>query len=143
MHTRQVSVFLENVKGRLAEVTRLLNEASINIRALSLAETARFGVLRLIVNDPDRCLSILRDHDLAAQVTEVIAVEVEDKPGGLNRILGVFDAEALNIEYMYAFVEKSGDNAIVVFKADEPARAVESLRKRGIAVLPEDVIRNL
>lgn len=143
MHTRQVSVFLENVRGRLAEVTRLLNEAEINIRALSLAETARFGVLRLIVNDPDRCLAILRDHDLAAQVTEVIAVEVEDKPGGLNRILGVFDAEAVNIEYMYAFVEKSGDNAIVVFKADDPARAVESLRRNGIAVLPEDVIRNL
>ena len=143
MKVEQISIFLENKSGRLAEVTGVLAKAGVNIRALSLADTADFGVLRLIVNDPDRCLRLLKEHEFAAQATDVIAVEVEDRPGGLYRILEVFDREAINIEYMYAFVEKSGNNAIVVFKIDEAGRAVESLKKNGISVLPENVVRCL
>jgi len=143
MYAKQVSVFLENKKGRLADVTKLLADEGINIRALSLADTVDFGVLRLIVNDRARCLRILKDHDLAAQETDVIAVEIVDKPGSLHRIIDALDREGVSIEYMYAFFEKKGNNAIAVFKSNEAARAVDALSKNGISVLPEDVIQDL
>jgi hypothetical protein len=143
MTLRQISVFLENKKGRLAEVAGLIAREGINIRALSLADTADFGVLRLIVNDADRCFASLRQAGFVAQQTEVIAVEVNDRPGGLQRVLGVFDQSGINIEYMYAFVEKKSDNAIVVFRIDQPAKAAAALGAEGIAVLAEDVISKL
>ena len=143
MKTKQVSVFLENRKGRLADVTKLLTDEGINIRALTLADGAEFGVLRLIVNDRDRCLRVLKSHDFVAQETDVIAVEIDDKPGSLHRIVEVLDREGINIEYVYAFLEKKGASAIGVFKIDDEARAVETLRKSGISVLPEDIIQNL
>jgi hypothetical protein len=143
MYTKQVSVFLENRKGRLAEVTKLLNDEGINIRALSLADGSDFGILRLIVNDRARCLRVLKAHDFAAQETDVIAVEVEDKPGSLHRVVEALDREGINVEYMYAFFEQKGENAIVVFKIDDGARAVEALKKNGISVMPENMIQNL
>lgn len=143
MYTKQVSVFLENQKGRLAEVTRLLAEEGINVRAMVLADMTDLGVLRLIVDDRARCLRALKAHDFVAQETDVIAVEIEDKPGGLNRVVEVFERDNINIEYMYTFFRKSVDTAIVVFKIDEAARAVETLKENGIAVLPEDAIQNL
>jgi hypothetical protein len=143
MTLKQVSVFLENKKGRLAEVTKLIAAEKINIRALSLADTTDFGVLRLIVNDPDRCFSVLKDNNFVAQQTEVIAVEVMDKPGGLQRILEVFDEKNINIEYMYAFVEKKSDNAIVIFRIDQPGRAIEVLEKNKITVLSSEIISKL
>jgi hypothetical protein len=143
MTLKQVSVFLENKKGRLAEVTRLIAEEKINIRALSLADTTDFGVLRLIVNDPERCFSVLKDNAFVAQQTEVIAVEVMDKPGGLQQILDVFDENGINIEYMYAFVEKKSDNAIVIFRIDQPERAIQVLDKNKITVLSSEVISKL
>ena len=143
MHTKQVSVFLENKRGRLAEVTRLLADEGVNIRALSLADAGDFGVLRLIVNDRGRCLSVLKAHDFAAQETEVLAVEMEDRPGSLYPIVEALDSGGVNIEYMYTFFEKKGGNAIAVFKSDDPSRAVEALRKIGIHILSEDMIQNL
>jgi hypothetical protein len=135
MSVRQISVFLENKKGRLAEVTRILSKERINIRALSLADTADFGVLRIIVNDPDRCLSVLKQASFVAQVTEVMAVEVEDSPGGLSRILEVLDGENVNVEYMYAYVEKRSDNAIVICKINDRKRALDVLAKHAISTL--------
>jgi len=143
MFTKQISIFLENKKGRLAEVTKLLTDEGINIRALSLADTGEFGVLRLIVNDRARCLRALKSHDFAAQESDVLAIEIEDRPGGLYRIVDVLDREGVNIEYMYTFLGKRGDNAITVFKSDDAGRAVDALRKGGIGILPEDMIQNL
>jgi hypothetical protein len=143
MYTKQVSVFLENKKGRLAEVTKLLTDEGINIRALSLADMADFGVLRLIVDDRPRCVRVLKAHDLVAQETDVIAVEIEDRPGGLHRIVEILDREDINIEYMYCFFERNRENAIVVFRIDDAAKAVDTLKKNGISILPEDVIQNL
>ena len=137
MTLKQVSVFLENKKGRLAEVTRLIAEEKINIRALSLADTTDFGVLRLIVNDPQRCFTVLKNNAFVAQQTDVIAVEVMDKPGGLYQILDVFDENGINIEYMYAFVEKKSDNAIVIFRIDRPEQAIQVLKKNKITVLSQ------
>jgi hypothetical protein len=139
----QISVFLENKKGRLAEVTALIARQGVNIRALSLADAADFGVLRLIVNDPDKCFAVLKDGGFVAQKTEVIAAEVPDRPGGLQSILGVFESHGINIEYMYAFLEKKSDNAIVVFRIDQPALAVKALESEGITVLSRDIISKL
>ena len=143
MKTTQISVFLDNKPGRLAEVTGLLAKEKINIRALSLAETADFGVLRIIVNDNAKCLAALKANRFVAQETDVVAVEVEDKPGGLHRILDVLEKGGINIEYMYAFVEKKEAHAIVVFKIDAYKEAIEVLSKSGIAVVSQDVIKNL
>jgi len=141
MFTKQVSIFLENKKGRLAVVTRLLMEGGINIRALSLADMTDFGVLRLIVTDRPRCLQLLKEKEFVVQETDVIAVEIEDRPGGLHRILDVLEREGINIEYMYAFVEKSPRSAVVVFKIDGAERAVEALARSGIRLLPDDVLQ--
>jgi hypothetical protein len=143
MYTKQVSIFLENRKGRLAEVTKLLTDEQINIRALSMADMADFGVLRLIVNDRERCLRVLKAHDFAVQVTDVIAAEIDDKPGGLHRIINALDRDNLNIEYMYAFFEKNSDNAIVVLKINDAARAVDAMKKNGISILQDNVIQDL
>jgi len=143
MIQKQISVFLENKKGRLAEVAALIAREGINIRALSLADTADFGVLRLIVNDPEKCFTVLKDGGFVAQQTEVIAVEVPDRPGGLGRILSVFDRHGLNIEYMYAFVEKKSDNAIVIFRIDQPAKAVEVLDSFGISAPSTEILSKL
>ena len=142
MNIKQISVFLENETGRLAEVTKLIASANINIRALALAETAEFGVLRLIVNEPDTCLNKLKSNNFVAQETDVIAVEVEDKPGGLFRVLDVLNKNNINIEYMYAFVEKKVDNAIVVIRIDDFKKAVDVLKNKGISVLSHDIIKN-
>jgi hypothetical protein len=139
MHTRQISVFLENRKGRLAEMTQLLAENKINIRALSLADMTDLGVLRLIVNDPDRCLNVLRASDFAAQATDVVVVEVPDRPGALHNVLEVLNANGLNVEYMYASVGKKVDTGVVIFKVDPVDEAVVILQRNGISVLSGDV----
>ncbi len=143
MYAKQVCVFLENQKGRVAEVTRLLADEGINIRALSLADMPDFGVLRLIVNDRTRCVRALKDRGFVVQETEVIAAEIEDRPGGLSRIVEVMDREDINIEYIYAFVEKKENQAIVVFKIDDAARAAQALARSGVSILSEDAIQNL
>ncbi len=140
MTLRQISVFLENKKGRLSEVLGLIAREKINIRALSLADTADFGILRLIVNDTEKCVAALKKAGFVAQKTEVLAVEISDTPGGLQRVLEVFDRVELNIEYLYAFVERKADNAIVIFRTDQPDKAARALAAEGITVLNEDAI---
>ncbi|MDH5202686.1 MAG: ACT domain-containing protein, partial [Nitrospirota bacterium] len=131
----QISIFLENKSGRLAEVTGVLAKAGINIRALSLADTADFGILRLIVNDTEKARQVLKDNGFTVEKTKVVAIEVPDKPGGLATILDTIKDEGINVEYMYAFVQKSGQNAIVVFRFDEFEKAIEILRKAGVRTL--------
>jgi hypothetical protein len=143
MKIKQISIFLENKIGRLAEVTGLLADEGINIRTLALAETAEFGVLRLIVDDPAACLKALKEHHFVAQETDVIAVEVEDRPGGLHRILEIFLKNNINIEYMYAFVEKRVDNAILVFRIEDTSAAIKVLQENKIAVVTDAGLKDL
>ncbi len=143
MSVTQVSVFIENREGRLAEVSRLLSSRGINIRSLSLADSSDFGVLRLIVDDPANCLKVLTGAGFVARPTEVLALEIEDKPGGLDRVLSLFSANGINVEYMYAFVEKSHDNAIVIFKTGDNARAVQLASSNGIPLLAGDSLARL
>lgn len=132
MKILQISIFIENQSGRLYEIANLLGENNINIRALSLADTSDFGILRLIVNEPERAYKILKENDFTVGRTEVIAVEVPDKPGGLAGILKVLRDNNVNVEYMYAFVERSGDCAIMIFRFDETDKAIEVLSKNGV-----------
>ena len=135
MTVEQISVFLENTSGRFAEVAGVLADAGVNIRALSLADTAEFGILRLIVDQNDRAKQALKEGGFTVARTEVVALEVPDRPGGLARILRGLDDAGINVEYMYAFVRRSGDNAILVVRFDEPGNAVAALTRAGVRVL--------
>ena len=123
MKLEQISIFLENRSGRLAEITGVLAGAGVNIRALSLADTADFGILRLVVNAPDEAMQILRDNGFTVAKTEMVALEIPDRPGGLASILRILHTAGINVEYMYAFVQKMEDNAIVIFRFDDPGKA--------------------
>jgi len=136
MKVEQLSIFLENKPGGLEQVTRILKDAEINIRTLSLADTTDFGILRLIVNDVDAAALVLKTQGLRVSRTTVVAVEVPDRPGGLHGILEVLSRNGINIEYLYAFVEKSGRNAVIIFRFDDPDTAIEVLQKNGLTVLP-------
>jgi hypothetical protein len=136
MKVEQISIFLENKPGALESVTRLLKDANINIRTLSLADTSDFGILRLIVNDVNTTLKVLNDNGLRVSRTTVVAVEVPDRPGGLHSILEVLTKNSINVEYLYAFVEKSGENAVIIFRFDSPDNAIDVLLKNGFIVLP-------
>ncbi len=135
MRVEQLSIFLENKAGRLAEVTAALAEADINIRALSLADTSDFGVLRLIVNDTHKAKESLKAKGFTVGETEVVAVEVPDKPGGLHNILESLQKANINVEYMYAFVQQSGNNAVMIFRFENVSEAVKLLQNCGITVI--------
>jgi hypothetical protein len=135
MKVEQISIFIENKTGRLAEVTQVLGQAGVNIRALSLADTSDYGILRLIVDQSDLARSALKEHGFTVNKIEVVAVEVPDRPLGLHSILDVLDQEKVNIEYMYAFVERCGENAVIIFRFDEPTEAIEVLTRNGFTML--------
>ncbi len=143
MKAEQISVFIENKSGRLAEIARLLGEAGINIRALSLADTSDFGILRLIVNDREKAKQVLKEKNFTVSKTEVVAVEVPDRPGGLSEILQALDSRSINVEYMYAFVERCGENAVIIFRFDEPDNAIAVLRDTGFNILGGQRLYNM
>ena len=136
MKVEQISVFLENKPGTLEHATRVLKEANINIRTLSVAETVDFGILRLIVNDVEKANKVLKEAGFRVSKTPVVAVEVPDKPGGLHSIMEVVSKEGINVEYLYAFVEKSGENAVIIFRFDNPEKAIDVLLKKNFTVIP-------
>ena len=143
MQVEQISVFLENKSGRLSEVTAILMEAEVNIRALALADTSDFGVLRLIVDRTDHALKTLKNNGFTVGKTNVVAVEVADRPGGLHDILTMLHDADLNVEYMYAFVRSSGDNAVMIFRIEQDRRAVALLESRGVTVIDGDRLYRL
>ncbi len=135
MKIHQLSMFLENKPGRLSEPCRILADAGINILTLALADTQQFGILRLIVRDWQQAKEVLEKSGAVVNITEVVATEVEDRPGGLAIILETIEAAKLNIEYMYAFTFRSGDRAVLVFRFDNPDAAIEVLQAAGISVV--------
>jgi hypothetical protein len=136
----QLSIFVENREGRLADIMSILAGAKINIRALSLADTKDFGVLRMIVDTPEKAIEALKAKEIVVKTTEIIAVEVEDQPGGLAKVLKVFKDAKINIEYMYAFVEKNNCNAVMVFRVEKPDEVISKIK--GVKILSaEDVYK--
>jgi hypothetical protein len=143
MKVEQISVFLENKAGRLAEVTRVLGEAGINIRALSLADTTDFGILRLIVDKYDLAREVLKSKGFTVGKTEVVAIEVPDRPGGLSSVLQILAKNGINVEYMYAFVQHSGKNAVIIFRFDNLEEAINILIKEGIHIYKGEEVYKL
>jgi hypothetical protein len=135
MRAEQISVFLENKAGRLAEVTGILSDAKVNIRALALADTSDFGVLRLIVDNNEKAVEALKNRGFTVGRTDVLAVEVEDRPGGLHNILDMLNEAEINVEYMYAFVQHSGKNAVMIFRIDNIDEAVKVLEENNVKVI--------
>jgi hypothetical protein len=143
MKVNQLSVFIENKSGRLADVIGALASAQINIRALSVADAADYGLLRLIVDDPEKAKNHLTKEGFTVASTEVLAMEIPDKPGGLANIISILAGANINIEYMYAFVGKSGENAIVVFRIERADDAIKILQKNNIHILTGDELHSL
>jgi hypothetical protein len=131
----QISLFLENKPGHLRNVAQILADAGINIVTLSLADTQQFGILRLIVEDWQKAKSVLEDTGCVVNVTEVVATEVEDRPGGLAAILEILEDGGVNVEYMYAFTFGKGDRAVIVFRFDQPDKAIQVLQDADVSVL--------
>lgn len=131
----QLSLFLENKPGQLFRICRILAEAQLNLITLCLADTQQFGILRLILRDWKKAKELLETHGFVATTTEVVAIEVDDRPGGMARVLEVLSQHEINIEYLYAFTFKRGDKAVVVFRFDRPDEAIAALQQAGQNVL--------
>lgn len=143
MLIKQISIFIENKSGRLAEVIQILGQNDIDISALSIADTTDFGILRLIVNNPDKAEKVLKENEFTVSSTNVIAIAVEDRPGGLSKALTVLEKQGIGIEYMYAFVGKSSGEALVIIRVDESDKAIDVLTKGGIKVLSSESVYKL
>ena len=133
MIIKQISLFMENSTGRLAGATDLLAEAKINLRAISIADTTEFGILRLIADQPEKAVKLLKQAGFAARETDVIAVEIADEPGSLARIMALFRDEGVGIEYLYASLEHRAGKAVIVMKVDNSVAALALLEKHGFS----------
>jgi hypothetical protein len=135
MKITQISIFLENRKGRLFDVCALLGKNKINIRALNIAETEEFGILRIVVDKPADAVKVLKENNFVAHLTDIVAVEVADQPGGLADILKILNDNDVNVEYMYGFVERSAEKALLVFRFDDPDKAINVLTQNKIKII--------
>ena len=142
-NVRQISVFVENKPTKLAEAMKLLKNSKINIRAMALADTKDFGILRLIVNDTEKTVDILRDASYAVTVTEIVAISIPDSPGQLSRVLDILGGEGVNLEYLYAFLGKSDRAVSFVIRVDDNTNAAAALNKGGIIQLTENDISEM
>ena len=136
---KQISICVENQPGKLAELTRLLADANIDLRTLSLADTRDFGILRVIVNKPDETEKLLKENDWTYKTADVIGVKLPDRPGGVAEVLEVINEANVNVEYMYAFVNRIPGRADTVFRVDDIETTIKALRSKGIEILtPEE-----
>jgi len=135
MKLKQLSVFLENKPGRLSQPCKALTQAGINILTLCLADTEQFGILRLIVRDWEKAKTVLEKAGCVVKASEVLAIEIPDRTGGLEGVLAILEPNAINIEYMYAFTLKRGGNAVMIARIEDADRAIAILRQKGISLL--------
>ena len=142
MLIKQISVFVENAPGQLSEVTKALGENGIDMSALSLADTSEFGILRLIVNDPDKACEVLRSQHFIVKQNDVLAAVIDDRPGGLTAVLDILANVNVSVEYMYAFVGSKDGHAVVVIRPDNAEAAIAALEANHVSTLdPKDVYR--
>lgn len=142
MKIKQLSIFLENRKGRMRNALDVLADAGFNIRALSIADTSDFGILRLIVPKPDEAKEILEKNNFVVKTGYVIAVEMSDQPGGLSTILGILDDSDINLDYLYAFVDEKEERAIVLLHPEDIDAGVDALTKGGATIIPSEDVYN-
>ena len=140
MFIKQLSIFIENKVGRLQAIMDTLSENDINIRALSIAETTEFGILRIITPEVDKAKKVLREVNVISKITDVIAVYIDDKAGGLAKMLKCITDAGINVEYMYAFLGRTEGKALMVLKADDEAKAEKALLASGMELASPDII---
>lgn len=143
MLVKQVSIFVENKEGKIADVLKILAKENINISALSLADTTNFGILRLIVDDPKKAKNILQMEDMIVKINEILAVGINDQPGGLAKVLDILAKGKVAIEYMYAFTGHNKDNATVVFKTNDLEKAYDCLKINNIPLISAEDINQV
>ena len=143
MFIKQISIFVENKPGRLSAVTNILKENNIDIRALSIADTRDFGILRLIVNDPQKACEALKDADCTVTLTDVMAVAVDDTPGGLTKIMELLYAGQISVEYMYAFISKTDKEAFVILRVEDNDTAEKIFAENNVKRLTQSDIAEM
>lgn len=143
MLVSQISVFLENTKGRLHSVSDILAKNNINVRAVSVADTTDFGILRMIVNDPEKAYQVLKENNFTVRITKVIAAEIEDTPGSMAALLGDLSDAQIEVEYMYAFLGSISGNALVILKIDDPEKVARIPAMKGIKLIPAEEVYKL
>ena len=140
MTINQISVFLENRAGQLADITGILYESKVNLRAISIAETADYGVLRIIADDASRASAILLEHGFILTMTPVVAVGVPDQPGGLNRVLGIISGAGIDVEYMYSVFGQKDGNAYMIFRVSDTEKLSAALADNGIITVAGEAL---
>ncbi|MDR1520213.1 MAG: ACT domain-containing protein [Planctomycetota bacterium] len=143
MEIKQIAIFMENKPGHLRTICRALADAGISIHTLSLADTSQYGILRLLTNEWEKARDVLTQSGFVVNLTEVAAVEVADRPGGLSALLDVVGKAGVNIEYMYAYTRRLGDKAVMILRFDDPAKAAAALRAGNVKTLAAaDIFRS-
>lgn len=140
MTIKQLSIFVENKPGRMSEITEILERNNIDIRALSIADTTNFGILRIIVDHPDQAQNVLKDAGFTVSLTNVIAIGVDDRPGGLAHVMRYLSDAEIGVEYMYAFISKEEKSAYVIIRVEDNARAEDVLREKDVPILSAEDI---
>jgi hypothetical protein len=140
---KQISLFVENRPGRMAKVSKNLSDAGVNIRAMTIAEAGDFGVIRMVVDNPDKGYKVLHDSGFTVSVTDVLAVEMKDAPGGLYEIVDTLGANKINVDYAYAFVTAKAERAMLILRVDDLSRAKEVLNAKGVKIATKDEIQEI
>jgi len=143
MKTQQLSIFLENKPGTLEHAIKAMSDVNVNIRAMSLADTEDFGILRLIANSNDAAINALQNAGFIVQLTDVVAVEVPDRPGGLYGILSLLSQKEINTEYAYAFIARSSDKAVTIFRFTQTDKAIRLLIEKGVSIIPGEQLYSM
>ncbi|MBO8450561.1 MAG: amino acid-binding protein [Spirochaetes bacterium] len=133
MKIQQISIFLENATGRMAEVTRILKDGGINLRAIMVADTADFGILRIIADNPEKAIEILHNANFTTKTTSVLAVTVRDEVGSLASVLGIFEKNGINIEYLYAALNVKSETAVIIFKVEDVEKGMRVVEENGLS----------
>ena len=144
MYIEQISVFVQNKPGSSAAVTKVLGEGGVNIRAMALADTSRYGILHLIVDDPKKGFEVLKDAHFTLSCTDVIAVQLGDEPGDLSRVLEILGSGGYNVEYAYAFITRRASSAVVILRVDDVGTgSLELLKNNGVKLLTRDEVYSM
>ncbi|MEA5083720.1 MAG: amino acid-binding protein [Lachnospiraceae bacterium] len=138
MKATQISIFLENKSGRLAAATQTIEDIGANLRALNIADTSEFGILRIIVDDPQKTCTSLKAAGFTAKITDVLALSISDEPGALNKVLKILDKNNINLEYLYAFIGKDDKKAVIILRVQNTLAAESALTKEGILPLTHE-----
>lgn len=140
---KQISLFVENRPGRMSKVSKTLSDAGVNIRAMTIAEAGDFGVIRMVVDNPDKGYKVLHDSGFTVSVTDVLAVEMKDTPGGLYEIVDTLGINKINVDYAYAFVTAKAERAMLILRVDDLPRAKQALSSRGVKIATKDEIQEI